>query len=147
MFRVMRSVLLALSVAGAVALPNTTPRLRRKMVLRREMNETIYSHHTVAANDNTTLAMVPRAQHNTTKSNSSAETEPKTGALEWAGMLDPESPAPTSQSITVSAPMGNQGGGLTTSDVPNEMPFGGGILNTPSEKEAVVEEKDKEEGH
>ncbi len=132
--------LVFVSVVPAVAALPTAPRLRRNMVMRCDLNETLFHPH-AGANDTTTVAPVP---HPSTHKATTTTTSPKTGALEWPGMPDPETAPPTGQPITASPPMGNQGGGLTTDDVPGEMPFGGGILSTPSfEKEAVDEGLDE----
>jgi len=70
-----------------------------------------------------------------------ANQEDKTGGLEWAGQAQATA-APAYSGVSVSAPMGDQGAGLTD-QVPGTMPFGTGIVNIPIKDEVVAAASDE----
>jgi len=106
--------------------------LRRGMVMRRDWNTSI-DNNTASFNFDKKFSGKVYIQMNLNETQDSVPyADPKTGALEWAGQAEATA-APNYPGIQVSAPLGYQGQGLTSDDVPGEMPFGGGILNTPSE--------------
>jgi hypothetical protein len=118
-----------LSVLLGLSLPTATlaAHLRRNdwnapSVLNLTNDITIVNAGLHASNNNATHHKGPLASQD------------KTGALEWAGQAQA---TPNDSVVSVSNPMGDQGGGMTD-QIPGMMPFGTGIVNVPVDKGEVV---------
>ncbi|GAB5033742.1 Hypothetical protein NocV09_01500570 [Nannochloropsis oceanica] len=116
---------LGLSVLLGLSVPTTTlaAHLRR--------NDWNASSVLNLANDNTIEdAGLHTSINNAIHDKGPLASQDKTGTLEWAGQAQA---TPNDTVVSVSNPMGDQGGGLTD-QIPGMMPFGTGIVSVPVDK-------------